>query len=87
MSEVFNPAQDLELLFEELVGGQARQKAVKPVVQRLDEALADASVARFIKREVTVTVRAFHRPLTVPFGFQNGRFNVGSGDLRPGRSG
>src|SRR5262249_55766133 len=43
--KVFNPAQDLELLFEELVGGPARRRAVEPVVQKLGESLAEASVA------------------------------------------
>lgn len=74
--KVFNPAQDLELLFEELVGGRARRQAVGSVVQRLAESLAEERVAPFVTRDVTVSVPAFHRPLTVPFGFQNGRFNL-----------
>ncbi len=74
--KVFHPEQDLELLFQQLVGGRARRKAVEPIARRLEESLAQASVAPFIRRDVTVTVRAFHRPLTVPFGFQNGRFNL-----------
>ena len=74
--KVFNPEQDLDLLFRRLVGGSGRQKAAAPVVERLREALAQESVAPFIRRDVTVTVPAFHRPLTVPFGFQNGHFNL-----------
>jgi hypothetical protein len=74
--KVFNPAQDLELLFEDLVGGRSKHHRVTAVAQRLAESLAQESVTPFVSREVTVSVPAFHRPLTVPFGFQNGRFNL-----------
>jgi hypothetical protein len=74
--KVFDPEQDLELLFQRLVGGPARRKAVETVVQVLEKSLGQESVAPFVQRDVTVAVRAFHRPLKVPFGYQNGRFNL-----------
>jgi hypothetical protein len=74
--KVFNPAQDLELLFRRVVGGSTRERAPAPVAQRLTEALADESVALFIRRPFAVTVRAFHREVTVPFAYQNGRLNL-----------
>lgn len=74
--KIFNPEQDLELLFQRLVGGQARRKAVDPVARRLQHSLTQESVAPYIRRNVQVTVPAFHRQLTLPFGYQNGRFNL-----------
>ncbi len=76
--KVVQPAQDLEALFQRLVGGKAglgREEGL-PIARKLNEALAQESVAPFILTDVPVAVPAFHRRLTVPFGFQNGRFNL-----------
>ena len=74
--KVFNPEQDLEGLFRRLVGGRVRGKTGTPVAERLAEALGQESITTLIQRGIPVAVRAFHRPLTFPFGFQNGRFNL-----------
>ena len=74
--KVFNPERDLESLFRSLVGGQTQRKAVEPVASRLEETFSQESVSRFIRREIQVTVRAFHQQRTVPYGYQNGRFNL-----------
>lgn len=74
--KVFNPEQDLELLFERLVGGQAQPRGAAPVAQRLDETFSQQDILPFIRRNVPVTVRAFHQQRTVPYGYRNGRFNL-----------
>ena len=74
--KVVSPEQDLDMLFRRLVGGPVRRTAKTPAAKRLEESLAEESIAPFIRRNVTVTVRPFHRQLTVPFGYQNGRFNL-----------
>ncbi len=74
--KIVHPEQDLELLYRRLVGDPIRRNIVPPFFERLGELLAHESIARFIRRAVTVSVPAFHRPLTVPFGFQNGRLNL-----------
>jgi Protein of unknown function (DUF3037) len=74
--KVINPEQDLELLYQRLVGGPVWRKTATTVLQSLSEVLADETVARFLKKQVSVTVPAFHRPVTVPFAFKNGRFNL-----------
>jgi hypothetical protein len=75
--KVFNPEQDLELLFQRLVGrGPTQHKVAEPVRQALEERLGREGVLPFVRPNVTVRVRAMHRPLTVPFGYQNGRFNL-----------
>jgi hypothetical protein len=76
--KVVHPVQDLEALFQRLVGGKAgpRRKRGQPIARKLEETLTQESVAPFIRSNVPVRVPAFHRTLTVPFGFQNGRFNL-----------
>ncbi|MBI4527523.1 MAG: DUF3037 domain-containing protein [Deltaproteobacteria bacterium] len=77
--KVLEPEQDLQELFEELVGGRYRQplKHVAPSVEKaLSKVFKEKSVEEFIVKDVTVTVPAFRTSLIVPFGFQNGRFNL-----------
>jgi len=77
--KVLEPKKDLEELYEELVGGRSRQPlkhAAPPVEKALSKTFREKEVEDFIQKDVTVTVPAFRSSLTVPFGFQNGRFNL-----------
>lgn len=77
--KVLEPEKDLEELFEELVGGRSKEPlkySAPPVEKTLAKTFREKEVEEFIQRDVTVTVPAFHKALTVPFGFQNGRFNL-----------
>lgn len=77
--KVSEPAKDLDDLFEELVGGRSRQPlkySAPPVEKALERTFRDSGVEELIRRDVTVTVPAFHKSLTVPYGFKNGRFNL-----------
>lgn len=77
--KVLNPEKDLEELFEELVGGRSREPlkySAPPVEKALAKTFREKGVEELIRRDVTVRVPAFRKPLTVPFGFQNGRFNL-----------
>ncbi len=77
--KVLEPENDLDELFEELVGGRSKQPlkySAPPVEKALAKVFKEKGVENFIRRDVTVTVPAFHKQLTVPFGFQNGRFNL-----------
>lgn len=77
--KVSDAEKDLDELFDELVGGRSRQPlkySVPPVEKALERTFRDSGVEELIRRDVTVTVPAFHKSLTVPFGFQNGRFNL-----------
>lgn len=77
--KVLDPEKDLEELFEELVGGRSREAlkySAPPVEKALAKTFREKGVEEFIRRDVTVRVPAFRKPLTVPFGFQNGRFNL-----------
>ena len=77
--KVSEPAKDLDELFEDLVGGRSKQplKHIAPPVEKaLERTFREEGVDEFIHKDVTVRVPAFHKSLTVPFGFQNGRFNL-----------
>jgi hypothetical protein len=73
------PERDLDELFDELVGGRSKQPlkySAPPVEKALERTFREKGVDELIHRDVTVAVPAFHKSLTVPFGFQNGRFNL-----------
>lgn len=82
--KVTNPDEDLRGLFDELVGGRTR-RARKATIERhdvryvraaLNRAFAHDNVARRVRRDVTVTVPVFQKNITVPYGYQNGKFNL-----------
>jgi len=77
--KVSEPEKDLDELFDDLVGGRSKQPlkhSAPPVEKALARTFHEAGIDELIKRDVTVTVPAFHQSLTVPYGFQNGRFNL-----------
>lgn len=69
------PEEVLRRLFDRLVGGTTR-KATREVKNALDEAFSAEPIAARVRRRVIVTLPVFKRPITVPYGFQNGRFNL-----------
>ena len=77
--KVFNPEQDLENLFNELVGGRGQRPErdeVKPVLRLLARTFEKAKLGPFLRRNVTVRIPAFHTELTIPFAFDNGACNL-----------
>jgi hypothetical protein len=69
------PERLLEQLFERLVGGRA-PKTTAQVRGALEEAFRAESVSPLVQRNVVVTLPVFNQQITVPYGFQNGRFNL-----------
>jgi len=77
--KVFDPEQDLAALFKELVDEPAKQLTVcaaLPLRKRLDALLADEAVKPFLQTNLKVQVSTMNEILEVPYGFQNGRFNL-----------
>lgn len=72
---VGNPEEDLKRLFERLVGGRC-QKDTAQIKEALDQAFQEAAYQRLIMKQVTVTLPVFHRPVTIPYAFKNGRINL-----------
>lgn len=77
--KVFDPHQDLEALYRELVLEPTKPltiQALLPLRKRLDEALAGADVRRFLRSNIKVQVPNMKEAMLVPYGYQNGRFNL-----------
>lgn len=80
--KVQDPERELEELFEELVrkpvkkGLREISPGLKPIREALSQTFADPEVKRRLRERITVEVPALRRPLTVPYGFQNGAFNL-----------
>lgn len=72
---VEDPQMELTRLFKQLVGGRVRRKKAK-VQTQLDRSLAAEEFAPVVRRNLTLTLPLLHRPIKVPYGFQNGRFNL-----------
>jgi hypothetical protein len=72
---VVDPAAELDRLFKQLVGGGQRHRKSK-VRTLLDRSLATEDLAPVVRRDLTVTLPVFRREVKVPYGFQNGRFNL-----------
>lgn len=77
--KVFDPRQDLEALFHELVAEPTKPLTVQaalPLRRRLDEALSGQDVRPFLRTNIRVQVPTLKESMEAPYGFQNGRFNL-----------
>lgn len=73
--KVFDAAEDLENLFERLVG--ERERHIGPrVTTRLKQIVFDSGVKDFLEESISVKVPTIEEELVVPYGYQNGCFNL-----------
>lgn len=70
------PEEDLDQLFQELVGGQHRKQPSTSFRRYIGDGFANAGLERKIARSVSVHVPISDRDIEIPFGYQNGRFNL-----------
>jgi hypothetical protein len=70
------PEKDLEVLFDEVVGQRKRSEAVKGFRKRFSERLLSARLGTKLKQDIEVIVPSLRREIEIPFGYQNGRFNL-----------
>lgn len=76
---VVDPAKDLEALFATLVEEPSKEETLMttlPLRSRLDQVLGSADLATKVRQSLRVTVPLLRREVSVPFGYQNGRFNL-----------
>ena len=80
---VVDPAKDLEALYATLVDEPSVEKQIVvpslvdlPLRQRLDVVLQMPDLAPKIRTSIHVQVPVLKRELKIPFGYQNGRFNL-----------
>lgn len=76
---VVDPGKDLDGLFATLVAEPAKLEfalADMPLRQRLDQVLVSPDLASKVRTSIRVQVPVLKREVEMPFGFQNGRFNL-----------
>jgi len=74
--KVRDPEKDLDQLFQDLVGGQARTSRGPSMKGFLLKKFMNAGLNKKIQTDISVKVPISDRQIEVPCGFQNGRFNL-----------
>lgn len=74
--KVTDPEKDLDQLFKDLVGGEARTHRGPSLKRFLRQKFTTAGVDKKILTDIRVQVPISERQIEVPYGFQNGRFNL-----------
>lgn len=82
--KVFDPETDLRRLFKELVTdieqnshiSEEPEETAEPIEEILTKAFSRNEVKKRLRENIPVEVPALRRSITVPFGFQNGHFNL-----------
>jgi len=71
-----DPWQELEDLFDRLVDKEQPKPRRKGVRESLDEELKKPEYRNLVDRQVDVLVPKMAVSITIPYGFQNGRYNL-----------
>ena len=76
--KVFAPEQELQNLYQILVATpeSATHKTTETVRQTLERAFAPEEVKRRVRFDIEIEIPAFRHKVTVPYGYQNGHFNL-----------
>lgn len=74
--KVAEPEKDLEALFKELMSETAHRTASRTLRRLLGEKLTTAGLERKLRKNIKVSVPVLGKDVEIPFGFQNGRFNL-----------
>lgn len=74
--KVTDPEQDLQRLFAEMFGEREERARGKSLQTVVGEKLHQAGLENKLRTNIVVTVPALDRNIEVPFGYQNGRFNL-----------
>ena len=75
--KVSNPEKDLRALFDELVGGKPRDHGERQSIRGLlRKRFTQAGLERKLITDFHVNVPTFNREVSIPFGYQNGRFKL-----------
>lgn len=74
--KVFSPDQDLQFLFDRLVGGRDRPDSLASFIDALAETFRRHDLQRYLREEVTVVVPVFQKPLTLPFAYRREQLHL-----------
>ncbi len=70
------PDEDLDQLFQDLVGGVHRTRKNPSLKRHVWDNFTNAGLEPKIARDVHIHVPIFNREVDIPYGYQNGRFNL-----------
>jgi hypothetical protein len=73
---IVEPEKDLHSLFEEFFGADEKREKRENLRNRFMDGVNSAGIQKKIKRDLRVHVPVMNREIEVPFGYQNGRFNL-----------
>jgi hypothetical protein len=68
--------QDLQALFQQIVGEPERKRRKTDFKRTIGEALSAPDLKSKIRHDVKVNVPVLGKTVQIPYGFQNGRFNL-----------
>jgi hypothetical protein len=74
--KVLDPEKDIEDLFKEFLGESVSRGSTRTLRGYVSEKLSSAGLQSKIRENIKVTVPALQKEVEIPFGFQNGRFNL-----------
>jgi len=74
--KVSDPDKSLVELYEQIIGEPASKVRKKSLKRYVGERLSHPDVAGKVVRDIRVTVPVLGKEVEIPFGFQNGRFNL-----------
>jgi hypothetical protein len=71
-----DPDAELLTLFKELAIGAVHKSSTKSFRKMVGDKFEAAGLEKKILKDVTVSVPVFQKKVEIPYGFQNGRFNL-----------
>ena len=74
--KVCDPEQDLRNLYEEIIGEPARLQRRRSLRHYVGERLSGPGLEKKVVRDVRIAVPVLQKEVEIPFGYQNGRFNL-----------
>lgn len=74
--KVTDPQNDLDALYADLIGETRAKGSTKGLQRVIGDRFTAAGLDPKIQRGIKVTVPVWQKEVEIPFGFQNGRFNL-----------
>jgi hypothetical protein len=74
--KVFDPQEDLEALYQQVFGVSVKREAKTSFKKYLGSRLIRPGLESLIAQDLKVEVPALGKSIDIPYGYQNGRFNL-----------
>lgn len=70
------PDEDLDQLFQDLVGGVHRRQKSTSLKRYVWDRFTNAGLEPKMKKDIRIHVPIFNRDVEIPYGYKNGRYNL-----------